>query len=88
MTLLYPANQLLDDALSDDIETRLEKYLNRWIVIFLKLTRTAKTFFSRFGWLLAELLFVFLGLYGAFLLEGYNDEKADLQKQMKDIKYC
>ena len=50
-------------------------------MIFLKLTRTAKTFFSRFGWLLAELLFVFLGLYGAFLLEGYNDEKADLVRK-------
>ena len=42
---------------------------------FSKLTRTAKNFSSRFGWLIAELVFVFLGLYGAFLLERMNDEK-------------
>jgi hypothetical protein len=50
-------------------------------VFFLKLTRSAKTFFTRFGWLLAELVFVFLGLYGAFLLERMHDDKMDLLRK-------
>ena len=55
-------------------------------MIFLKLTRTAKTFFTRFGWLIAELVFVFLGLYGAFLLERANDEKNDLMRKRQILE--
>ena len=50
-------------------------------MIFLKLTRSAKTFFTRFGWLVAELVFVFMGLYGAFLLERQNDDKIDVMRK-------
>ena len=50
-------------------------------MLFLKLTRTAKNLSSRFGWLIAELVFVFLGLYGAFLLERMHDEKMDLLRE-------
>lgn len=55
-------------------------------MIFLKLTRSAKTFFSRFGWLIAELIFVFLGLYGAFLLERSNDDKNDLIRKKQILE--
>jgi len=55
-------------------------------VIFLKLTRSAKTFFTRFGWLFAELIFVFLGLYGAFLLERANDDKMDLMRKKQILE--
>lgn len=55
-------------------------------MIFLKLTRTAKTFFTRFGWLIAELVFVFLGLYGAFLLERANDDKNDLMRKRQILE--
>ena len=55
-------------------------------MIFLKLTRTAKSFFSRFGWLIAELIFVFLGLYGAFLLERANDDKNDLIRKKQILE--
>ena len=55
-------------------------------MIFLKLTRTAKTFFTRFGWLIAELVFVFLGLYGAFLLERANDNKNDLMRKRQILE--
>jgi len=55
-------------------------------VIFLKLTRTARSFFTRFGWLIAELIFVFLGLYGAFLLERANDDKNDLIRKKQILE--
>lgn len=55
-------------------------------MIFLKLTRTAKSFFTRFGWLIAELIFVFLGLYGAFLLERANDDKNDLIRKKQILE--
>ena len=55
-------------------------------MLFLKLTRTAKNFSSRFGWLIAELVFVFLGLYGAFLLERMNDEKMDLLRKRQILE--
>ena len=55
-------------------------------MIFLKLTRTAKNFFTRFGWLIAELVFVFLGLYGAFLLERANDDKNDLMRKRQILE--
>ena len=46
-------------------------------MIFLKLTRAAKDNLKRSGWLLAELLFVFIGMYGAFLLERMHEENLD-----------
>ncbi len=55
-------------------------------MIFLKLTRSAKTFFTRFGWLVAELLFIFLGLYGAFLLERHNDDKIDQMRKRQILQ--
>jgi hypothetical protein len=55
-------------------------------VLFLKLTRSAKTFFTRFGWLVAELVFIFLGLYGAFLLERHNDDKNDLIRKRQILQ--
>ena len=55
-------------------------------MFFLKLTRSAKNLFTRFGWLLAELLFVFLGLYGAFLLERMHDEKMDLLRKRQILE--
>ena len=55
-------------------------------MFFLKLTRSAKNLFSRFGWLLAELLFVFLGLYGAFLLERMHDDKMDLLRKRQILE--
>jgi hypothetical protein len=55
-------------------------------MIFLKLTRSAKNLFSRFGWLIAELIFVFLGLYGAFVLERLHDEKMDMLRKRQIIE--
>lgn len=55
-------------------------------MLFLKLTRSAKTFFTRFGWLVAELVFIFLGLYGAFLLERHNDDKNDLIRKRQILQ--
>ena len=55
-------------------------------MIFLKLTRSAKNLFSRFGWLFAELIFVFLGLYGAFLLERMHDEEMDLLRKRQILE--
>jgi hypothetical protein len=55
-------------------------------VFFLKLTRSAKTFFTRFGWLVAELVFIFLGLYGAFLLERHNDDKNDIIRKRQILQ--
>ena len=45
--------------------------------MFLKLTQRAKGFLKRSGWLLAELVFVFVGMYGAFLLERMHEENLD-----------
>lgn len=55
-------------------------------MFFLKLTRSAKTFFTRFGWLVAELVFIFLGLYGAFLLERHNDDKNDIIRKRQILQ--
>ena len=55
-------------------------------MLFLKLTRKAKNLSSRFGWLIAELVFVFLGLYGAFLLERMHDEKMDLLRKRQILE--
>ena len=50
-------------------------------MMFLKLTRSAKGLLTRSGWLIAELVFVFLGLYGAFLLERMHDNDLDLLRK-------
>ncbi len=55
-------------------------------MFFLKLTRSAKTLMTRFGWLFAELIFIFLGLYGAFLLERMHDDEMDLLRKHQIIK--
>ena len=55
-------------------------------MIFLKLTRSAKNLFSRFGWLIAELVFVFLGLYGAFVLERLHEEEKDMLRKRQILE--
>ena len=55
-------------------------------MMFLKLTRSAKSFVTRFGWLIAELIFVFLGLYGAFLLERMHDEEMDQMRKRQILQ--
>jgi hypothetical protein len=55
-------------------------------MVFLKLTKSAKTLITRFGWLFAELIFIFLGLYGAFLLERIHDDKMDLLRKHQIIE--
>jgi len=50
-------------------------------MFFLKITRSVRGFSKRFGWLIAELLFIFLGMYGAFLLERMHDEELDLLRK-------
>lgn len=55
-------------------------------MMFLKLTRSAKNFVSRFGWLIAELVFVFLGLYGAFLLERMHDDEMDQMRKRQILQ--
>jgi hypothetical protein len=37
---------------------------------------SGKPFFSRFGRWIAELLLVFVGVYGAFWLNGYQETSA------------
>jgi len=46
-------------------------------MLLFKVTKSVKQFGARFGWLIAELVFVFLGLYGAFLLERMHDDEMD-----------
>ena len=55
-------------------------------MLFLKVTRSVKGFSKRFGWLLAELVFVFLGMYGAFLLERMQDEEIDLLRKRQILQ--
>lgn len=55
-------------------------------MFFLKLTRSAKSLLTRFGWLFAELIFIFLGLYGAFLLERMHDDEMDLVRKHQIIE--
>jgi hypothetical protein len=55
-------------------------------MIFLKLTRSAKNLFTRFGWLIAELVFVFLGLYGAFVLERLHEEEKDMLRKRQILE--
>ena len=56
-------------------------------MLFLKLTRSAKRFGARFGWLIAELVFVFLGMYGAFLLERMHDDDMDLLASGRSFRH-
>ena len=55
-------------------------------MLFLKVTRSVKSFGARFGWLMAELIFVFLGMYGAFLLERMHDENMDLLRKRQILQ--
>ena len=55
-------------------------------MLFLKVTRSVKDFGARFGWLIAELVFVFMGLYGAFLLERMHDEDMDLLRKRQILQ--
>ena len=70
-------------------------------MIFLKLTRAAKDNLKRSGWLLAELLFVFIGMYEHFsermheenlddlrhkqILQALIDEFGDYEKELSDF---
>jgi len=40
-----------------------------------------KPFFSRFGRWIAELLLVFVGVYGAFWLNGYQERQRDMKRR-------
>ena len=55
-------------------------------MLFLKVTKSVNSFAGRFGWLLAELVFVFMGLYGAFLLERMHDEDMDLLRKRQILQ--
>ena len=55
-------------------------------MLFLKVTKSVKHFGARFGWLIAELVFVFLGLYGAFLLERMHDNDMDLLRKKQILQ--
>ena len=55
-------------------------------MLFLKLTRSAKRFGARFGWLIEELVLVFLGMYGAFLLERMHDDDMDLLRKRQILQ--
>ena len=55
-------------------------------MLFLKVTRSVKRFAARFGWLIAELVFVFLGMYGAFLLERMHDEDMDMLRKRQILQ--
>lgn len=55
-------------------------------MLFLKVTRSVRQFGARFGWLIAELVFVFMGLYGAFLLERMHDEDMDLLRKRQILQ--
>ena len=55
-------------------------------MLFLKVTRSVKQMGARFGWLIAELVFVFLGLYGAFLLERMHDNDMDLLRKKQILQ--
>ena len=55
-------------------------------MLFLKVTRSVKNFGARFGWLMAELVFVFLGMYGAFLLERMHDDDIDLLRKRQILQ--
>jgi len=55
-------------------------------MLFLKVTKSVKGLTRKFGWLLAELVFVFLGMYGAFLLERMQDEENDILRKRQILQ--
>ena len=46
-------------------------------MMLFRLARSAKGWLGKSGWLMAEVVFVFLGMYGAFLLERSHDDDMD-----------
>ena len=46
-------------------------------MLLFKVTKSVRGFFKRTGWLVAEVVLVFLGMYGAFLLERMHDDEMD-----------
>jgi hypothetical protein len=55
-------------------------------MLFLKVTKSVRGFFKRTGWLVAEVVLVFLGMYGAFLLERMHDEEMDLLRKKQILQ--
>lgn len=55
-------------------------------MLFLKVTRSVSGFLKKSGWLVAELVLVFLGMYGAFLLERMHDEEMDLLRKKQILQ--
>jgi len=55
-------------------------------MIFLKVTRSVKNLGARFGWLIAEVVLVFLGMYGAFVLERMHDDDMDLLRKRQILQ--
>ena len=55
-------------------------------MFFLKVTRSVRGFTKKSSWLVAELLLVFLGMYGAFLLERKQDEEEDLLRKRQILQ--
>ena len=50
-------------------------------MMLFRIARRAKGFLSKSGWLIAEVVFVFAGMYGAFLLERSHDNDMDLLRK-------
>jgi hypothetical protein len=55
-------------------------------MLFLKVTRSVRGFLRKSSWLVAELVLVFLGMYGAFLLERMHDEELDLLRKKQILQ--
>ena len=55
-------------------------------MIFLKVTRSVKNLGAKFGWLVAEVVLVFLGMYGAFVLERMHDDDMDLLRKRQILQ--
>ena len=55
-------------------------------MLFLKVTKSARGFFKKTSWLIAELLLIFLGMYGAFLLERMHDDDMDLLRKKQILQ--
>lgn len=55
-------------------------------MLFLKVTKSVRGFLRKSGWLVAELVLVFLGMYGAFLLERMHDEELDLLRKKQILQ--
>jgi len=50
-------------------------------MMLFKAAKAAKGFFKKSGWMVAEVIFIFLGMYGAFLLERAHDDDMDLLRK-------